>query len=173
MILRMQWDKIPKCITTELHLACVVFISNPLIITPLLQALAFWLVSCQIFVYCDHPIGQNEVIEEEPNGKIDFSGAVPQKDGSLCVTKVKYLEKLEKQQVKECWHQNVTGMVPHAGLSIFLIYGKKNTISIATKHRGRHGSLPFLPTPHKYHHLVPPSIVLKEKRGKIALVIGP
>ena len=125
MILRMQWDKIPKCITTELHLACVVFISNPLIITPLLQALAFWLVSCQIFVYCDHPIGQNEVIEEEPNGKIDFSGAVPQKDGSLCVTKVKYLEKLEKQQVKECWHQNVTGMVPHAVLSIFLINGKK------------------------------------------------
>ena len=82
-------------------------------------------MSCQIFVYCDHPIGQNEVIEEEPNGKIDFSGAVPQKDGSLCVTKVKYLEKLEKQQVKECWHQNVTGMVPHAVLSIFLINGKK------------------------------------------------
>ena len=108
-----------------MHLACVVFISNPLIITPLLQALAFWLVSCQIFVNCDHPIGQNEVIEEEPNGKIDFSGAVPQKDGSLCVTKVKYLEKLEKQQVKECWHQNVTGMVPHAVLSIFLINGKK------------------------------------------------
>ena len=26
----------------------------------------------------------------------------------MCVTKVKYLQKMEKQQVKECWHQNVT-----------------------------------------------------------------
>ena len=42
---------------------------------------------------------ENEVIDEEPNGEIDFSQAVPQKDGSLCVTKVKYLEKLEKAQV--------------------------------------------------------------------------
>ena len=42
---------------------------------------------------------ENEVIDEEPNGKIDFSQAVPQKDGSLCVTKVKYMEKLEKTQV--------------------------------------------------------------------------
>ena len=43
---------------------------------------------------------ENEVIDEEPNGKIDFSKAVPQKDGSLCVTKVKYMEKLEKTQVR-------------------------------------------------------------------------
>ena len=43
---------------------------------------------------------ENEVIDEEPNGKIDFSQAVPQKDGSLCVTKVKYMEKLEKTQVQ-------------------------------------------------------------------------
>ena len=42
---------------------------------------------------------ENEVIDEEPNGKIDFSQAVPQKDGSLCVTKIKYMEKLEKTQV--------------------------------------------------------------------------
>ena len=44
---------------------------------------------------------ENEVIDEEPNGKIDFSQAVPQKDGSLCVTKVKYMEKLEKTQVRK------------------------------------------------------------------------
>ena len=71
-------------------------------------SLLLWLPALTL---CDHPVGspsQNEVIEEEPNGKIDFSNAVPQADGSLCVTKVKYLEKLEKQQVKECWHQNVT-----------------------------------------------------------------
>ena len=49
----------------------------------------------------DHAGGQqeNEVIDEEPNGKIDFSQAVPQKDGSLCITKIKYMEKLEKPQV--------------------------------------------------------------------------
>ena len=50
----------------------------------------------------------NEVIEDEPNGIIDFSQAVPQPDGSMCITKTKYIEKMEKQPVKECWHQNVT-----------------------------------------------------------------
>ena len=29
-------------------------------------------------------------------------------DGSVCVTKVRFVEKVEKQQIKECWHQNVT-----------------------------------------------------------------
>merc|ERR1711935_376513 len=50
----------------------------------------------------------NEVIEEEPNGIIDFSSAVAQPDGSLCITKTKYVEKMEKTPVKECWHQNVS-----------------------------------------------------------------
>ena len=50
------------------------------------------------------PLDENEVIEEEPNGVIDFSQAVPQKDGSLCITKTKYIEKMEKQPVKECWY---------------------------------------------------------------------
>jgi len=49
-----------------------------------------------------------DVIEEEPNGPIDFSQAEEQPDGSLCVVKTKYVEKLEKTQIKECWHQNVT-----------------------------------------------------------------
>ena len=50
----------------------------------------------------DHSgVEENEVIDEEPNGKIDFSKATPQKDGSLCVTKIKYMEKLEKTQVGE------------------------------------------------------------------------
>jgi hypothetical protein len=60
-----------------------------------------------ITVSADHPpsagFDENEVIEEEPNGVIDFSQAVPQKDGSLCITKTKYIEKMEKQPVKECW----------------------------------------------------------------------
>jgi len=39
----------------------------------------------------------------------DFSGqeAVVQPDGSVCIFKVKHVEKLEKQHIKECWHQNV------------------------------------------------------------------
>ena len=42
----------------------------------------------------------NEVIEDEPNGIIDFSQAVAQPDGSMCITKTKYIEKMEKQPVK-------------------------------------------------------------------------
>ena len=57
--------------------------------------------------FADHPpaspLDENDVIDEEPNGVIDFSQAVPQKDGSLCITKTKYIEKMEKQPVKECW----------------------------------------------------------------------
>ena len=49
-----------------------------------------------------------EVLEEEPNGPIDFSEGETQEDGSICVTKTKFVEKMEKQAVKECWHQNVT-----------------------------------------------------------------
>ena len=29
-------------------------------------------------------------------------------DGSLCIFKTKYVEKMEKEQIKECWHQNVS-----------------------------------------------------------------
>ena len=58
-------------------------------------------------VVADHPpanpLDESDVIDEEPNGVIDFSKAVPQKDGSLCITKTKYIEKMEKQPVKECW----------------------------------------------------------------------
>ncbi len=62
-------------------------------------------------VLCDKPVDPEdgtEVIEEEPNGPIDFSTAERQPDGSMCVTKTKYVQKMEKTQVKECWHQNVT-----------------------------------------------------------------
>ena len=51
------------------------------------------------------PEDGTEVIEEEPNGAIDFSQAEAQPDGSLCVTKTKYVQKMEKTQIKECWHQ--------------------------------------------------------------------
>jgi len=38
----------------------------------------------------------------------DFSNGEIQSDGSVCITKVKYVEKMEKQSIKECWHQNVS-----------------------------------------------------------------
>ena len=58
------------------------------------------------FAQLEPPAGG--VIEEEPNASIDFSEGEPGPDGAICVTKTKYVEKLEKQAVKECWHQNVT-----------------------------------------------------------------
>jgi hypothetical protein len=45
----------------------------------------------------------DDVIDEEPNGSIDFRHATPQKDGSLCITKTKFVEMMEKQPVKDCW----------------------------------------------------------------------
>ena len=29
-------------------------------------------------------------------------------DGSVCIEKTSYVEKLEREQIKECWHQNIT-----------------------------------------------------------------
>ena len=29
-------------------------------------------------------------------------------DGSVCIEKTDYVEKMERQQIKECWHQNIT-----------------------------------------------------------------
>ncbi|XP_040570222.1 uncharacterized protein [Lepeophtheirus salmonis] len=49
-----------------------------------------------------------ELIEEEPNGPIDFTNAEVDENGHLCVVKTKMIETIEKQQVKECWTQNVT-----------------------------------------------------------------
>ena len=62
---------------------------------------------------------------EDPDfsGIVDFSNATPGPDGSWCITKVscwevisgegfvlqvKYVDHMENDQVKECWHQNVT-----------------------------------------------------------------
>lgn len=77
-----------------------------------LMALACWLLASAVGevradISEDDGV-EGEVIDEEPNSTMDFSRAVPQKDGSVCITKTKYLEKMEKQPVKECWHQNVT-----------------------------------------------------------------
>jgi len=38
----------------------------------------------------------------------DFSDGEVQSDGSVCITKVRVVEKMEKQSIKECWHQNVS-----------------------------------------------------------------
>lgn len=42
------------------------------------------------------------------SGVVDFSNAIPGPDGSWCITKTKFVEHMVKDQVKECWHQNVT-----------------------------------------------------------------
>jgi len=54
--------------------------------------------------------GQFAQDPENPDfaGVVDFSNAVPGPDGSWCITKVKYVDHMENDQVKECWHQNVT-----------------------------------------------------------------
>ena len=42
------------------------------------------------------------------SGVVDFSNAIPGPDGSWCITKTKYVDHMVKDQVKECWHENVT-----------------------------------------------------------------
>jgi len=42
------------------------------------------------------------------SGVVDFSNAIPGPDGSWCITKMKYVDHMVKDQVKECWHENVT-----------------------------------------------------------------
>ena len=39
---------------------------------------------------------------------MDFSNAIPGPDGSWCITKTKYIDHMVKDQIKECWHQNIT-----------------------------------------------------------------
>jgi len=41
-------------------------------------------------------------------GVLDFSNAIPGPGGSWCITKTKFVEHMVKDQIKECWHQNVT-----------------------------------------------------------------
>jgi hypothetical protein len=49
-----------------------------------------------------------EADDPDFSGMVDFSNAIPGPDGSWCITKTKYVEHMVKDQVKECWHQNVT-----------------------------------------------------------------
>merc|ERR1712123_77793 len=39
--------------------------------------------------------------------KHDFSNCEAQLDGSCCVSKVQEKERLEREDIKECWHKNV------------------------------------------------------------------
>jgi hypothetical protein len=55
----------------------------------------------------------SNVINQDPedpdfSGVVDFSNATPGPDGSWCITKVKMVDHMESDQVKVCWHQNVT-----------------------------------------------------------------
>ena len=47
-------------------------------------------------------------IDDPTNFAIDFSGANPGPDGTVCVERKKYVDKTEKDQLKECFVQNVT-----------------------------------------------------------------
>ena len=47
-------------------------------------------------------------IDDPSNFAIDFDGAQPDHDGIVCVERKKYLDKTEKDQLKECFVQNVT-----------------------------------------------------------------
>jgi len=45
---------------------------------------------------------------EQPGKKHDFSNCKTQPDGSCCVSKVQEKDRLERDDIKECWHKNVT-----------------------------------------------------------------
>jgi len=49
-----------------------------------------------------------DVDDPDFSGVVDFSNAIPGPDGSWCITKMKYVDHMVKDQVKECWHENVT-----------------------------------------------------------------
>ena len=49
-----------------------------------------------------------EADDPDFSGIVDFSNAIPGPDGSWCITKTKYVDHMVKDQVKECWHENVT-----------------------------------------------------------------
>jgi len=49
-----------------------------------------------------------DVDDPDFSGVVDFSNAIPGPDGSWCITKMKYVDHMVKDQVKECWHENIT-----------------------------------------------------------------
>jgi len=51
-----------------------------------------------------HTTGDHPVDDHLPN----FDHSQPNPDGSVCIEKTSYVEKLERAQIKECWHQNIT-----------------------------------------------------------------
>ena len=46
--------------------------------------------------------------DQDFSGIVDFSNAIPGPDGSWCITKTKYVDHMVRDQLKECWHQNVS-----------------------------------------------------------------
>eukprot|EP00094_Tigriopus_californicus_P004243 TCALIF_04089-PA protein Name:"Protein of unknown function" AED:0.27 eAED:0.27 QI:0/0/0/0.25/1/1/4/0/438 len=54
--------------------------------------------------------GANQLDADDPDfsGVVDFSNAEPGPGGSWCITKTKYVDHMVKDQIKECWHQNIT-----------------------------------------------------------------
>ena len=55
-----------------------------------------------------HHEQQLDADDPDFSGIVDFSNAIPGPGGSWCITKTKYVDHMVKDQIKECWHQNVT-----------------------------------------------------------------
>ncbi len=59
-----------------------------------------------------HAVGgstqQLDADDPDFTGVVDFSNAIPGPGGSWCITKTKFVDHMVKDQIKECWHQNVT-----------------------------------------------------------------
>lgn len=78
-------------------------------------ALSLLCYSLQLTI-CDPDIGGSyggepsllDADDPDFSGIVDFSNAIPGPDGSWCITKTKYVDHMVKDQVKECWHENVT-----------------------------------------------------------------
>ena len=75
---------------------------------------AIFLLLSSGFIYTRADVGHggepSHLDADDPDfsGIVDFSNAIPGPDGSWCITKTKYVDHMVKDQVKECWHENVT-----------------------------------------------------------------
>lgn len=78
----------------------------------LFQIVILCLATCSLdIVEANLLSGNNQnvnFIDDPSKHAIDFSGAVPGPDGIVCVERKKYVDKTEKDQLKECFVQNVT-----------------------------------------------------------------
>ena len=78
------------------------------------QSAAIFLLLSSVLIGAGADVGHGgeashlEADDPDFSGIVDFSNAIPGPDGSWCITKTKYVDHMVKDQVKECWHENVT-----------------------------------------------------------------